>query len=215
MNLLLKYKCVCFLSGLLLVTLSCSDKKTSVLEQQKDVKAILVTAKYCNRFSPKYETDGINIYFAGGIKNNTEDTIYIPNKDLGFADQYSHPLEESLFYSIIDGDSLFFMSFYPNIRIRPAGYATVNLQRHITPDETKWMSIFKDIDKNQEILDTMKICYASPNLKLDKIGKILLPIEFERSSKFRIDTAAYNSYFEHIFKMREYYENPPKEYLED
>lgn len=194
---------------------SCTYKKANIMQEKKDVEATIVTAKYSARYNPKFEKDGINIYFAGTIENNTLDTLYIPNKALGFNNPLFYPLEESLFYSIINSDTLFFMNYYPYTEIVPNGYARINLQRHIRPDEIKWMEIFKDLYENQTILDTMHIYYASPDIALNKEGKILPKIEFKRSKKFKVYPAEYNSYYENIFKMKEYYDNPPKQYLDE
>ena len=193
------------------------------IKEDPEIKAIIATAKYChtdyyNIFHPnlhRQDSMGVNIYFAGKIFNKTADTLYIPNRELKFRSKYDSPLQESFFYSIINGDTLFFNFYSMWIpKVAPNGSLNLNLQYYITSDEPKLLLLFKNIDKDQTILDTMKICFATPDMQLDNGKKLLPPIVLERSKKFRVDTAVYNSYFERIFKGSEYYENPPKEYLE-
>lgn len=202
---------------LLFVLVSCNQNKESQNKEKNDIEGMLITAKYCYRdYPPSYyfegsDSIGVNIYFAGRIWNHTSDTLYIPNRELKFSSKYDSPLEESLFYTQINGDSLFFNSISLFQEIGRNGGVNLNLQYYITPENPKLLAIFKNIDKDHTILDTMKICYATPNMQLEDGGKLLPPIVLERSKKFRIDTAGYNSYFEQIFKSRDYYENPPKD----
>ena len=188
------------------------------------VKAILVTAKYCyNDYPPSYyfkgsDSIGVSIYFAGQIFNYTEDTLHIPSRQpyFDFEDEYDSSLQKSFFYGVLNGDTLFFNTFSMWApKIPPKGSRNLNLQYYITPDKPDLLSIFKNIDKDQTILDTITIRYATPNMKLEREGVLLPPITLERSKKFKIKEAEYNSYFERIFKGSEHYENPSKKYLHE
>ena len=221
----IKFQCflIIIMSGFILFT-GCRKESN---EEKSGIRAVIVTAKYCytdyyNYFHPnshRQDSIGVNIYFAGEIFNNTLDTIYIPNRKLGFLNNHAdwHLPDESLFYTIIDGDSLFFNTYIMGQKIFPNGSEIIfNLQYYITSDKPKLLSIFKNIDKNQTLLDTMTIRYATPDMRLENGGKLLPPIVFERAKRFRIDTAEYNSYFERIFpKGSDFHENPPKEMLDD
>lgn len=207
-----KHLCNVFLVISILLV-GCSQEK-----EKKDIESILVTAKYCyNSYPPSHyfegsDSIGVNFYFAGQLFNNTTDTFYMPDRELKFTKMYDIPLKETLYYTLINEDSLFFWSWAPAERISPNSSIMLNLQYYITPDSPQLLAIFKNIAKDQTILDTMKICYATPNMQLKNGGKLLPPIELGRSNKFRIDSVAYNSYFEQIFKGSEYYENPPIDY---
>lgn len=196
------------------IFIGCKSKQSETFEKEDNVKGVLVTAKYCNRFSPKYGIDGVNIYFAGRIFNNTSDTFYMPDRNLSFFKKNDVPLKETLYYTLINGDSLFFWSWAPAEGVDPNSSVKLKLQYYITPEKPELLSLFKNIDKDHTILDTMKICFATPNMQLEDGKKLLPPIVFDRSTKFRIDTVPYNSYFEGIFKGSDFEENPSKELLE-
>jgi len=217
-----KYLCIGFLF-IITIPIGCNRNK-SVQEQEEvkeGIKSLLVTAKYCyNDYPPSYyfegsDSIGVNIYFAGQLWNYTADTLYIPNRELKFSDKYDSPLEKSLFYAQINGDSLLFNTVAMWEEIIPNSGIYLNLQCYITPENPRLLAIFKNIDKDQTILDTIKICYATPDMQLENGGKLLPPITLERSKKFRIDTAGYNSYYEQIFKRSDFYENPSRKMKEE
>ena len=200
---------------IIILFVSCNQN----IKEKKDIETLIITAKYCFLdYTPSYyfegsDSIGVNIYFAGRIRNNTEGTFYIPNRELKFLDRYEYPPYESLFYAIINGDSLFFTAMYPMIfdGVGPNKEISFNLQYYITPENPKLLEVFRNIYNDQTILDTMRIYYATPNMQLEKEGKLFPPIELERSKKFRIETAEYNSYFEQIFTDRDFYEDPPED----
>jgi len=132
------YKYVLFL--VLAFLFNCNAKNKNIREM-KEMEAILITAKYCyNDYPPSYyfegsDSIGVNIYFAGRIFNNTTDTFYIPNRELKFRDKYDFPLEETLYYTLINGDSLFFWSWAPAKEISPNCSIKLKLQYYITPEK--------------------------------------------------------------------------------
>ena len=213
-----KYFCNAFLLISFLFLAGCNYEKEE--KEKKNIEGIIVTAKYCYNdypFSYYFEGSdsiGVNIYFAGQIFNNTADTLRIPSRQLDFYGKYDVPIGESLFYSIINGDSLFFTFCYMGQRISPNSMIDFNLQYYITPENPELLAIFKNINKDQTILDTITIRYATPDMQLEREGVLLPPITLDRSKKFRIKEAEYNSYFERIFRRSEYLENPPKEMLD-
>ena len=204
---------------LLIVCVSCNPNKDSQHKEKKGIESILATARYCyNDYPPSYYFDGsdsigVNFYFAGQLFNHTTDTFYMPNRELKFFKRYDDPHEETLYYALVNGDSLFFWSFAPSQRISPGNSIKLNLQHYITPENPKLLAIFKNIDKDQTILDTMKIYFATPDMQLEDERKLLPPIMLERSKKFRVDTVRRNSFYEQIFFSIDYYEDPPKELL--
>lgn len=189
---------------LLSLLLSCNNTGTKSEKTQNKIEAVIVTAKYCYTSYKEHDKNGINIYFAGRIINNTPDTIYILNKELKSYKPFD--LEKSLFYTVINNDSLFFYSYWGNSILKPRNSVKINLQYYIRPTDKKLIDIFKNIATDQQMLDTIKIHYATPQSKLN----ILPPITFDHSPKFRIDTVPYNSYFEGIFVLQDYYEKPVK-----
>jgi len=214
-----KYLCIGFL--LIITMVACNQNKGTQEEVKEGIKSLLITAKYCyNDYPPSYyfegsDSIGVNIYFAGQLWNYTADTLYLPNRELKFSGKYDFPLEETLFYTQINGDSLFYNAWAMGQEIIPNGGIELSLRGYITPERPRLLAAFKNIGKDQTILDTLKICYATPNMQLENGGKLLPPITLERSKKFRIDTAGYNSYYEQIFKRSDFYENPSKKMKEE
>lgn len=177
----------------------------SKTEPIREIDPALVTARYCYSEYAAFDTEGVHIYFAGQIKNNSNDTIWIPVKDTSTYAVFT----DSCFYTVIEGDTLFFMELYPLKVVYPQALTTFSLHRYILPDETKWMEKFKNIGTDQRILDTLQIKYLSPETA--QAGRrILPPIPFRRSKNFRIDTVGHNSHFEHIFRYQDHYEDPVK-----
>lgn len=170
----------------------------------EEITGTLVTAKYSYTYYPKEKKEGVNIYYAGWIINNTPDTIFIVDKDMSRSGEFQ--FKESFFYTMINGDSLFFAKWFTSNVIFPKDSTRICLQRHIMPLEKKFIQYFNNIKENQIILDTLIIHYATPN-NFDSF-EILPPITFKKSTKFRIDTAHYNSYIDGIFDISDYYGKP-------
>ena len=69
--------------------------KKGVCKEESEIRAVIVTAKYCyNPYPSSYyfegsDSIGVSIYFAGQIFNNTSDTVYIPNRKLGFLNNHA------------------------------------------------------------------------------------------------------------------------------
>lgn len=188
---------------ILIFIISCKQGQSGNMENEA-VTGSLVTAKYSYNYYPEEKKEGINIYYAGWIINNTIDTIFIVDKDMSTSGEFQ--FKESFFYTKINGDSLFFAKWFTSNIILPKDSTSICLQRHILPAEKRFLEYFNDIKTNQIILDTLKVHYATPN-NLNNIN-ILPPITFEKSTKFRIDTARYNSYIEGIFDISDYYGEP-------
>lgn len=182
---------------------SCKQSQTENITN-KQVTGSLVTAKYSYSYYAEEKEEGVNIYYAGWIINNTNDTLFIVNKDMSILGEFQ--FKESFFYTMINGDSLFFAKWFTSNVILPKDSTSLCLQRHILPKEKGFIEYFNNIKVNLTLLDTLKIHYATPG-NLHNI-KILPPISFEKSTKFKIDTAHYNSYIEGIFDISDYYGKP-------
>lgn len=204
MNIFIRFYIYKLFFILILMFITSCKPKTSENKIKEDVKGSFVTVKYSYSYYPQEKKEGVNIYYAGWIINNTNDTLFIVDKDISTLGEFQ--FKESFFYTIINGDSLFFAKWFTSNIILPKDSTSICLQRHILPVEKRFLEYFNNLKEDQTLLDTLKIHYAKPNNS--NIINGLPPITFEKSSKFRIDTAHYNSYIEGIFDISDYYGSP-------
>jgi hypothetical protein len=160
----------------------------------RNINAVLTKAKW----SLDSSGDQVNIYFTGKIINNTLDTLYINYRDPDTIRINFFPVN-SLFFILIQGDSLFLEQFRLKQKIMPNDSIEVYFMKSLMFDEYIHK---KDI---KLILDTVKLYYYYPNM--EKNNKMINSLIFNKSNKYTIDSLPVNAFMEGVFKLGEGMEN--------